>query len=156
MLMKIKNYQWNGFGFPVIFNELPAIKVRGAIIPDMDMSVFARPVIEHICVHQNVPLSGGQVKFIRLYFGLSLREFAKFASVRHQSVMRWESRKSSAAQIDVNTEVVLRLKVLMRLGCKGHVITDALDRIRHIEELRAAGGYKKIEPLRVPDLPMAG
>ena len=43
--MKIKNYKWNGFGFPVIFEEIPAVKLRGEIVPDVDFGKLIPDVI---------------------------------------------------------------------------------------------------------------
>lgn len=116
--MKIKNYRFEGFGFPVIFDELPAVKIRGELIPDVDFDKYAKPLIEDICARQDMPLSGNQIKFIRNYFGMSLREFAKMLNVTHQSVMRWEDRANATAKIDVHTELVLRLLVLKKNKCR--------------------------------------
>lgn len=147
--MEIKNFEWDGFGFPVIFDRLPAVKLRGELVPDVDFHQFAKPLIEYICAHQEIPLSGNQVKFIRHYFGMSLREFAKLLNVKHQSVMRWEDRNNSAAQIDVNTEIVMRIKILKKLKVKAATIGLVIDKIDHIEEFECAGHYKNFEPLRL-------
>jgi DNA-binding transcriptional regulator YiaG len=148
--MKIKNYEWNGFGFPIIFDQLPGIKMRGKLIPDIDMEIFSKPLIEFICANQDIPLSGNQVKFIRNYFGMSLREFAKTMNIKHQSVMRWEEKKQSAARIDVNTEIVLRLMILKKLKSKALSIKLVVDKIDNIETFESAGHYKQFKPLRVP------
>lgn len=148
--MKIKNYRFEGFGFPVIFDELPAVKVRGELVPDVDFDKYAKPLIEHICARQDVPLSGNQVKFIRNYFGMSLREFAKMLNVTHQSVMRWESRKQSAAQIDVNTEIVVRIIILKKSKVRASIINIAIDRIDHVSGIAPLPLYRHFEPLRLP------
>lgn len=149
--MKIKNYHWNGFGFPVVFSELRAIKLRGELIPDVDLSQFAEPLVQIICAKQAVPLSGNQVKFIRNHLKMSLREFAKFVAVTHQSVMRWEKKGKAAARIDINTEIVMRLKVLKELNSGAQAINEAVDRVQHTEDLKPAVDYvKKFEPVRIP------
>jgi hypothetical protein len=148
--MKIKNYQWNGFGFPVIFEELPAIKVRGEIIPDVDLTRYARALVQIVCAKQKVPFSGNQVKFIRSHLAMSLREFAKFMDVTHQSVMRWEEKGKAAARIDVNTEIVMRLKILKELNSDAKSIADVVEKVRHTEELRPSADYvKAFQPIRV-------
>lgn len=150
--MKIKNYQWNGFGFPVIFSELPGIKIRGELVPDVDLNQFAKPLIQIICAKQPVPLSGNQVKFIRNYFNMSLREFAKFMNVTHQSVMRWEQKTKAAARIDINTEIVMRLKVLKELNSDAQTIDEVIEKIQHTEELKPKSDYvKKFQPIRVSE-----
>lgn len=149
MKLTLKNYEWLGYGFPVIFDELPAIKVRGELIPDTDFSEFEKPLVEFICASQEIPLSGNQVKFIRMYFDMSLREFAKFLNVKHQSIMRWESKKKSAARIDVNTEIVMRLMILKRLNSKSEMIDHVVDKVTDVEKFESAGHYKQSKPLRV-------
>ncbi len=146
--MKIKNYQWNGFGFPIFFEELPAIKTHGEVVPDVDWSVLSKPVAEHVCAEQHVPLSGNQVKFLRSHLGMSLREFAKFLGVKHQSVMRWESHAKSAARVDPHLEVVLRIKVLKAMKSKASVVNLAVDRVDEIDELRTLS-YRTFAPLNL-------
>ena len=150
--MKIKNYQWNGFGFPVVFSELPGIKIRGELLPDVDLNQFAKTLVKIICAKQPVPLSGNQVKFIRNYFNMSLREFAKFMNVTHQSVMRWEQRTKAAARIDINTEIVMRLRVLKELNSDAQTIDEVIEKIKHTEELKPKSDYvKKFQPIRVSE-----
>ncbi len=145
--MKIKNYKFEGFGFPVVFDELPAVKVLGELVPDVDFDQYAKPLIEHICAHQDVPLSGNQVKFIRNYFGMSLREFAKMLNVTHQSVMRWESRLRSSASIDVNTELVMRIIIIKRLQSKDSILRSVLERIDRLSFIEDLKDYKKLEEI---------
>lgn len=150
--MKIKNYMWNGFGFPVVFSELPAIKIRGEVVPDVDLQQFAKPLVQIICAKQSVPFSGNQVKFIRHYLNMSLREFAKFMNVTHQSVMRWEKTTNSAARIDINTEIVFRLKVLQQLKSSAKDIAEVVKKVQHTERLKPTSSYvQNFEPIRVPE-----
>lgn len=149
--MKIKNYHWNGFGFPVIFHELPAIELRGELVPDIDFNQFAEPLIQIICAKQPIPLSGNQVKFIRNHLNMSLREFAKFMNVTHQSVMRWEEKSKSAARIDVNTEIVFRLKVLKKINGDAEAIEEVVEKAQHTEELKPPTNYvSSFKPIRLP------
>jgi hypothetical protein len=78
---------------------------------------------------------------------MSLREFAKLLNIKHQSVMRWEDRKNAAAQIDVNTEIVMRIKILKQIQVKNSLIQFVIDKVDHIEEFESAGHYKKSTPL---------
>lgn len=150
--MKLKNYQWNGFGFPVIFQELPAVKIRGELVPDIDLSKFAKPIIQLICTEQLVALSGHQVKFIRNYLNMSLREFAKFMHVTHQSVMRWEKNAKSAARIDINTEIVLRLKILKELNSDSRAIDVVVEKVQKQDELKPTVNYvRTFKPILVSE-----
>lgn len=150
--MKIKNYQWNGFGFPVIFSELPAVKLQDELVPDVDFSQFAKPLIQIMCAKQLAPFSGNQVKFIRHHLQMSLRDFAKFMNVTHQSVMRWENKSKSAARIDVNMEIVLRLKILKKLGSDAVAIEEVVEKAQHTEELKPTTDYvRNFKPIHVSE-----
>jgi DNA-binding transcriptional regulator YiaG len=148
--MKIKNYEWNGFGFPVIFEELPAIKLRGELVPDVDLNEVAKPLIQFICIAQKVPFNGNQIKFIRMHLGMSLREFAKFMSVTHQSVMRWEENSKAPAHIEPHTEIVMRIKVLKILGSNSEVINQAVDNVEDVDNFKSAS-YKQFKAMKIPE-----
>lgn len=149
-MKNIKNYEWNGFGFPIIFERLPAVKLRGEWTPDVDWTQYALPVIIYICVGQDVALSGNQVKFLRHHLQMSLREFAKFAGVTHQSVMRWEDKGKAAAQIDGHMEFVLKLKVLKHLHSKASTINQAVNKVEEVGKSRDSS-YRQIKPLHISD-----
>jgi DNA-binding transcriptional regulator YiaG len=123
--------------------------LRGELVPDVDWNNIAPIIIKYICIHQAVPLSGCQVKFIRHYFAMSMREFAKFAGVKHQSLMRWEEKQNLPAKIESHIEIVMRLKVLRKLGSKDKQISEAIDQVDDFEKFRSST-YKRFEPLRVP------
>ncbi len=148
--MKIKNYQWNGFGFPLIFDELPAVKLRDEWVPDVDFSEIAKPVIQFICATQKIPFNGNQVKFIRMHLEMTLREFAEFVGVRHQSVMRWEEKGKSAALIDAHIEFVMRLKVLRKLRSEPKSIETVIARAEEVDAFKRSN-YKSLMAQRIPD-----
>lgn len=147
--MKLKNYEWNGFGFPIIFDSLPAIELRGELVPDVDWTKIALPVVIYICVAQDMALSGNQVKFIRHHLNMSMRDFAKFLGVTHQSVMRWEKKGKSAAQIEEHTEFVLKLKVLKELHSAMKVINQAVQKVEEVGRQNQTS-YRQIRPIQIP------
>ena len=153
--MTLKNYEWNGFGFPIVFDELPAIKIKDEIVPDVDWVEVAIPLIRFICSSQDLPFSGNQIKFIRHHFGMSLREFAGFVGVTHQSVMRWEEHDKSSAHVDENTEIIFRIKVLKKLQSGKKSIDKIIDKIGLITVTSKSHKYKVFKPLRVPESVLA-
>ncbi|MGE0632252.1 MAG: helix-turn-helix domain-containing protein [Pseudobdellovibrionaceae bacterium] len=153
--MKLKNYEWHGFGFPVIFEELPAVKIRGELVPDVDWKQIGEVVVAFICSQQKVPLSGDQVKFIRNSLNMSLRNFAKFVGVTHQSLMRWEKRGDQPAQIEAHIEIVLRLKVLRELKVEVEVISEAFDQVEDVDKFRS-NTYRHFKPMKVSESAVHG
>ena len=149
--MKLKNYVFNGFGFPVIFDELPALRLRGELVPNVDFSKFSADLIKYICTSQEFPLSGNQVKFFRHSLNLSMREFAKIVGVRHQSIMRWENNGHLPAKMEAPTEIVLRLLMLNKFkGTNKQVLEVAIKHVQGVAKLKATS-YKKFVPVRYLD-----
>lgn len=149
--MKLKNYLFNGFGFPVLFEEVPATRLRGELVPDLDFLKVTPDLIRYICTLQEFPLSGNQVKFFRHALNLSLREFAKVVGVTHQSVMRWEDQKNLPAKMEAHTEIVIRLLMLNKFNAsKEQVLEVATNHVNAVAKLKAKT-YKKFQPLLFSD-----
>jgi len=110
----LKNYEFHGFGFPVIFDSVPGIEVDGEMLPKVDWKKVGYLVVREICQGQRSALSGNQVKFIRTQLDMSMRDFAKWLGVVHGSVSEWEKKKSKKANMDPHKEFVLRIKTLLR------------------------------------------
>lgn len=139
-----------GFGFPVIFEELPAVKLRGELVPDIDFNELAKPIVQYICTTQELPFSGNQVKFIRMHLDMSLREFADFMGVKHQSVMRWEEYEKQPAHIEAHIEIFMRIKVLKALNSNQKSMEMVVQQVEEVNKLKAST-YKNFKPLKIPD-----
>ncbi len=148
--MKLKNYEWNGFGFPIIFEELPAIKVRGELVPDVEWNEIAGIIVELICLDEDSPLIGNQVKFIRSHLNMSLREFAKFMGVTHVSVMRWEETGKKSAKIGRHIEIVMKIKVLKHIHSALENINKAVQMVETVDKAQSVIS-KTPKPLKVSE-----
>lgn len=111
----IKKMIYNGFGFPIVLINVPAKIVRGNLEPAINYKTLGASVIEALC-QKETPLTGNQVKFIRLYFELPLREFAELFGLSHPAVLKWERYGDDFAGISPATEKTLRLEAIFRLG----------------------------------------
>lgn len=114
---KIKKLIYNGFGFPVVLENVPAKVVRGNLEPVINYKTLGAEVIEALC-QKETPLTGNQVKFIRQYFELSLRELAEIFGLSHPAIVKWENHGDNFAEISPATEKALRLEAVFRLGLK--------------------------------------
>lgn len=114
---KIKKMVYNGFGFPVVLMNVPAKIIRGNLEPVINYESLGAAVIEALC-QKETPLTGNQVKFIRQYFELSLRDFAELFGLSHSAVLKWENHGDDFAEISPATEKTLRLEAVFRLGLK--------------------------------------
>ena len=110
----VNNYIYEGLGFPVELKTVEMISIDGDWSPKIDVKKVADEVIEKLAT-QDARLTGNQVKFIRSYFSMSLREFGeKVAHESHMAVSKWEKKGSAATNMNANTEHELRLYIVER------------------------------------------
>ncbi|MCM2353295.1 MAG: hypothetical protein NDI63_06710 [Pseudobdellovibrio sp.] len=110
----IKNLKWDGFGFPVIFSEIPAIKINGKLVPNVNWKLVRTFVLAAMCAQQETALTGHQIQFIRKHFEMTIRDFAKWIGVSHPIVVEWEKHGAKPAKIESHTEFVLRLYAIKK------------------------------------------
>lgn len=138
----IKEMKYMGFGFPIVLKSVPAKYIRGQLEPVFSHKELGFQVLELLCLKKK-SLTGNQVKFIRLFFDFSLRDFASLLGVTHQAVMKWENFADEYATISESTEKIIRLNVLYRLNKKpkvflqdfAHVIDLTIEAKHGIEDL---------------------
>ena len=114
----VKNYLYEGLGFPV---ELEATEMRfidGDWHPIIDVQKVADEVLEKLAI-QETRLTGDQVKFIRSYYSMPLREFGeKVVHESHMAVSKWEQRAALPTNMNANTEHELRLYIIEKMHAK--------------------------------------
>jgi DNA-binding transcriptional regulator YiaG len=103
-----KQYLDEGFGFPIILENVPMVKVRGAWTPHINYKNLAREVIRRL-VKLDGRLTGNQVKFIRLHLEMTLQAFAARFAVSHPAVLKWERAKNKPTGMSWGTEKDIRL-----------------------------------------------
>lgn len=106
----VKNYTYNGLGFPVLLHNVEMVRLGGKLHPKIDVRKTADLAIESL-VSQNSRLTGNQIKFIRTYFSMSLREFSGVVNESHMAVKKWEDFGSEPTKMDRNIEIMLRLHI---------------------------------------------
>ncbi len=106
-----KTYIYNGFGFPIVLQDVPMVEVRGIWTPEVNYNILQKVVLLALC-HQSTTLSGNQVRFMRKYFNMTLDVFAKKFGVTHAAVLKWEKKGDNPAKILTGYEKEIRLFVL--------------------------------------------
>ncbi len=108
----VNNYIYEGLGFPVELKKVEMIFIDGDWAPKIDVKKMADEVIEKLAI-QDARLTGNQVKFIRSYFSMSLRDFGeKVAHESHMAVSKWEKKGGMPTNMNANTEHELRLYIM--------------------------------------------
>ena len=110
-------YTYHGLGFPVELDDVELVSINGEMHPKIDIRKISDMVIKSL-VLQETRLTGNQIKFIRAYFSMSLREFAQLVHESHMAVKKWEDFKNDRTNMDLNIEIMLRLHIYDHVALK--------------------------------------
>ncbi len=148
MEKRIKKMPYNGFGFQLTLTNVPVKNIRGNLEPVVNYKDLGREVILVLVLKKN-PLTGHQLKFMRGYFEMTLREFASVFGLSHQAVMKWEERGDKFAHISPATEKMVRLDALFRLGVKPQILYKAFSELKDLaSDLQSSQSIKE-QPLNI-------
>lgn len=111
----VKQYVSHMFGFPVHILNAPMRKVMGDWALDINLNLLEQWVLQALIL-KPVALSGSEVRFIRLHFNMTLKDFGKRFDVSHVAVMKWEGKEKQATKMNWTTEKDLRLFVFTQLS----------------------------------------
>ena len=105
---------------------------------DIDYNMLAQTVLLYLA---NKPenLTGNEIRFIRYYFDVTLRDFAHRLGIKHPTVIKWEKNKDRRADVTWGIEKDIRLFILDRL-CKSN--KEFRQSYKNLEKV-----YNKIESL---------
>lgn len=109
-----KNFMYMGLGFPIELQNVEMMEIKGTLHPKIDVRRVADSAIESL-IAQKTRITGNQIRFIRSYFAMSMREFAKVVNESHTAVMKWEKFANNTTNMDVNIEIMLRLYICDRI-----------------------------------------
>ncbi len=109
---------YEGLGFPIELENVEMIHIQGEWHPKIDVHYIADEIIKKL-VTQEDRLTGNQVKFIRSYFSMPLREFGTtVVHESHTAVSKWEKRGDDVTNMNENTEQILRLYIIEQTQTK--------------------------------------
>lgn len=114
----VKNFIYDGLGFPIHLAEAIMVEYDNEWHPKINVEQIALAAIQKLIV-QPGRFTGNQIKFIRQYFSMTLRDFAKkVVHESHTAVSKWEKYGDEATHMDVNIEKMLRLYIDARVNAK--------------------------------------
>lgn len=145
---KIKKYLYMGCGFPVILTNVPSKLIRGKQEPLINHKDLGKTVTIALCL-KKTPLTGNQVKFLRMHFNFSLREFATIFGLTHPAVLKWEGHGDDPALIQPSIEKTIRLDSLFRLGLNPTKFYQAFSEMKDLAHTLQNSEKKKELPLKL-------
>jgi len=142
---KQKNYLYHGLGFPILLEEAEFRNVGGKWLLKVNVQEIADAIIR-LLPTKPMGLTGAEVRFIRTYFNLSKRGFAKELNVSHTAVNKWEDTDGHRAKIDPHVEIALRSFIKIKLQEED----DFSDFYKEMMEISKRFGIKaKQQPLSI-------
>lgn len=110
-----KTFTDNGFGFPIQILNAPLRKVRGKWTLDLNFEQYERAVLMALA-YKPYRLTGNEIKFIRHYFEMPLKDFGKrFGDVAHSAVIKWEKFQDEPTNMNWACEKDIRMFVITHL-----------------------------------------
>ena len=131
----VSQYTDPGFGFPVVLENVPMVKVRGRWTPNINYNELALDVLREL-VALDGRLTGNQVKFIRNHFEMTLQAFATRFGVSHPAVLKWERAGEKPTGMTWSTEKDLRLFVKKLLKSNASAFLMLYSRLEKTTEFR--------------------
>lgn len=114
----LKTYQYQGLGFPIELKNVEMLFIENEWHPKIDVKHVAEITIKKL-ITQHERLTGNQLKFIRRFLGMPLRDFAKkVVNVSHTAVNKWEKCEDKVTNMDINIEKILRLYLYEQVSMK--------------------------------------
>jgi len=114
----VDDFIYQGLGFPIKLEKVEMVKIDAEWHPKIDVRKVADLAIKTL-ISRHERLTGNQIKFIRSYFSMSLREFAQeVVHESHTAVAKWEASLDEITKMDINIELILRLYVIEHLESK--------------------------------------
>ncbi|QRN02799.1 hypothetical protein GH742_02325 [Legionella sp. MW5194] len=111
-------FLYEGLGFPIELENVTMININDEWHPKIDVRYVADEIIKKLAI-QEERLTGNQVKFIRSYFSMPLREFGEtVVHESHTAVSKWEKYEDEITNMNENTEQVLRLYIIEQTQTK--------------------------------------
>ncbi|MFI4918110.1 MAG: hypothetical protein ACHP65_00980 [Legionellales bacterium] len=120
----VENFCYEGLGFPIELSQVEMIEINDEWHPKIDVKKVTNAVI-NVLAYQEGRLTGNQVKFIRNYFSMTLRDFGvEVAHETHAAVNKWEKHGNQVTSMNNNTECIIRLYILEQLRSETKALGD--------------------------------
>lgn len=111
-------FLYEGLGFPIELGNVEMVRFNDEWLPKIDVQYIANEIIKKLAI-QEERLTGNQVKFIRSYFSMTLREFGRtVVHESHTAVSKWEKCGDEITNMNENTEQVLRIYIIEQTQTK--------------------------------------
>lgn len=93
---------------PIIIKSVLIIEIDEHEVMDIDYVRISQVLFAALII-KPFPLSGAEVRFIRLFMGLTLESLANSLHVTHPTILSWEKCGNEPTKMTDSTEAILRI-----------------------------------------------
>lgn len=104
----IDEYRADELGLPVLIRGVPIIEIDGYEVMDIDYEKISELLFAALII-KPFPLTGAEVRFMRLFMGLTLENLANSLHVTHPTILSWEKCGNEPTKMTDSTEAILRI-----------------------------------------------
>lgn len=137
----VKEFEYDGLGFPITLLDVPMCIVRGVDTPDINYNTLQKSALYALALKDD-PLTGNQVRFIRQFSEMTYSEFAQQFAVTHPTIIHWENFKDEPVKISATTDICIRLYILDLLKANNKIFRETFK------------GFRKRKPSRLREKPI--
>lgn len=99
----MKEYIFEGFGFPVVLHNVQIDNFEGEEYPELDYKELEFKTVQSLIASPRA-LTGNQLKFLRKFMKRSLRDIASDIEVSHAQIKNWEDRAKDSTGMGADVE----------------------------------------------------
>jgi DNA-binding transcriptional regulator YiaG len=104
----IDEYRADELGLPLLIRGVAIIEVDGHEVMDIDYTKISEVLFAALII-KPFPLTGAEVRFMRLFMGLTLETLANSLHVTHPTILSWEKCANDPTKMTDTTEAMLRI-----------------------------------------------
>ena len=124
-----KRFIDEGFGFRVVFRNVPMVKVRGTWTPNINYNQIAQMMCEALA-HKPARLTGNEIRFLRQHFDMTMKAFGERFDVSHAAVLKWERAGDKCPAMKWPIEKDIRLFALDKSGARAKAFKNLYEELR--------------------------
>lgn len=152
----LKEYHSKELGINVIIQNVPVIDIEGHEVYDIDFDKVGEIFFAHLILKPHA-LTGAEVRFMRLFMGLTIEVLANCLHVTHPTVISWEKCGEDPTKMTNTTEAMLRIYAA-RHGAKDYeLIQQILEKFfigpKKDTTLKKSQAIIELSPYGIKDLP---
>lgn len=104
----IEEHYASEFGLPVVIKNVPIVEIEGEEVLDIDYAKLGESLFASLLL-KPFPLTGAEVRFMRLFMELTLEKLAAALHVTHPTILSWEKSGNQFTNMSDGTEAMLRI-----------------------------------------------